>query len=376
MAGVKNADLVDLIETTLPDLPEQYFEVTWTNQDYEACRIYQRDRMEIDGGTSIKRKVMFNPTGNARYRRLFDTDDPAVSDVMHEIDVPWTQIGTHYSWDKLEILRNRNSAKGFIRLLETRRIDGLWSLADLIEERFWKTPNTATDDLYPYGVPYYLNMLDADSTTAGFNGQTIRYQNGSVGTTCAGIDASSETKWKNYAGVYTKVDNALLKTFRKAFLKTRFKAPQFINDPSNTRNASKRIYCDADTAVALQDLADARDDFHRGDDLMGNIPARTLGNLRMGDDSVCRINRVPVIYINQLDDVTDPVTSDATAPLYCVDFEKFIPIVQDGFWMEEGEPMTDRQQHTTFTIFLDGAHNNLCLNRRTAGFVIHKPITS
>jgi hypothetical protein len=376
MAGVKNADLVDLIETTLPDLPEQYFEVTWTNQDYEACRIYQRDRMEIDGGTSIKRKVMFNPTGNARYRRLFDTDDPAVSDVMHEIDVPWTQIGTHYSWDKLEILRNRNSAKGFIRLLETRRIDGLWSLADLIEERFWKTPTSSSDDLYPYGVPYYLNMLDADSTTAGFSGQTIRFQNGTTSTTCAGIDASVEAKWKNYAAVYTKVDNALLKTFRKAFLKTRFKAPQFINDPSQKRNASKRIYCDADTAVALQDLADARDDFHRGVDLMGNVPARPLGNLRMGDDSVCRINRVPVIYINQLDDVTDPVTSDAVAPLYCVDFEKFIPYVQDGFWMEESEPMTDRTQHTTFTVYLDGAHNNLCTNRRTAGFVIHKPITS
>lgn len=376
MAGVKNADLVDLIETTLPDLPEQYFEVTWTNQDYEACRIYQRDRMEIDGGTSIKRKVMFNPTGNARYRRLFDTDDPAVSDVMHEIDVPWTQIGTHYSWDKLEILRNRNSAKGFIRLLETRRIDGLWSLADLIEERFWKTPQSATDDLYPYGVPYYLNMLDADSTTAGFSGQTIRYQDASTGTTCAGIDASSEAKWKNYAAVYTKVDNALLKTFRKAFLKTRFKAPQLVNDPANKRNASKRIYCDADTAVALQELADARDDFHRGVDLMGNVPVKTLGNLRMGDDSVCRINRVPVIYINQLDDVTDPVTSDVTAPLYCVDFSKFVPIVQDGYWMEEGEPMTDRSQHTTFTVYLDGAHNNLCLNRRTAGFVIHKPITS
>ncbi len=376
MAGVKNAELVDLIATTLPDLPEQYFEVTWTNQDYEACRIYQQDRMEIDGGTSIKRKVMFNPTGNARYRRLFDTDDPAVSDVMHEIDVPWTQIGTHYSWDKLEILRNRNSAKGFIRLLETRRIDGLWSLADLIEERFWKTPTNASDDLYPYGVPYYLNYLDADSTTAGFNGQTVLFQDGTSSNTCAGIDASVETKWKNYAAVYTKVDNALLKTFRKAFLLTRFKAPLFINDPAQQRNAAKRIYCDADTAVALQELADARDDFHRGVELMGNVPARPLGNIRIGDDSVVRINRLPVVYINQLDGVTDPVNSDATAPIYCVDFEKFIPYVQDGFWMEETEPMTDRTQHTTFTIFLDGSHNNLCTNRRTAGFVIHKPITS
>jgi hypothetical protein len=366
--GVKNADLVDLIETTLPDLPKQYFEVTWTNQNYEACRIYQQDRMEIDGGTSIKRKLMLNPTGNARYRRLFDTDEPAVGDVMYEIDVPWTQLGTHYSWDKLEILRNKNSAKGFIRLLETRRIDGLWSLADLIEDRFWKAPDSATDDLNPYGIPYYLNYLDDDATTAGFSGQTIRYEGGTTGTVCAGLDASTETKWKNYAATYTKVDNALLKTFRTAFLKTKFKAPIILNDPAQPRNAAKRIYTDADVAVSLQELADAKDDFHRGKEVLGNI--------RMDDGGLVMINRLPVIYISQLDDITDPVQSDATAPLYCVDFEKFIPYVQDGFWMEESEPMTDRGQHTTFTIFLDGSHNNLCVNRRTAGFVIHKPITS
>jgi len=369
--SVKNADLVDLIETTLPDLPEQYFEVTWTNNRYEACRIYQQDRMEIDGGTSIKRKLMLSPTGNARYRRLFDTDAPAVGDVLTEIDVPWTQIGTHYSWDKVEILRNKSSAKGFIRLLETRRIDGLWSLADLIEERFWKCPESSTDDLNPYGVPYYLNMLDDDATTPGFNASKIRWANGSTPTTvCAGLDAAAidNERWKSYAAVFTKIDNSLLKTFRTAFLATNFKAPLILNDPSQPRNAAKRIYTDLDNAVSLQELADARDDFHRGKDVLGNI--------RMDDGGLVYVNRLPVVYITQLNDVTDPVKDTATSPIYCVDFEKFIPYVQDGYWMEESEPMTDRGQHTTFTIFLDGSHNNLCVNRREAGFVIHKPIVS
>ena len=67
--AVKNSALLDLIETTLPDLPEQYFEITWDRQDYEFCRIYQTERMEVDGGTSIKRKLMLDDTGNARYRR-------------------------------------------------------------------------------------------------------------------------------------------------------------------------------------------------------------------------------------------------------------------------------------------------------------------
>jgi len=213
-------------------------------------------------------------------------------------------------------------------------------------------------------------MLDADSTTAGFLGRRVVFQDGTTNVTCAGISADTETRWKNYAATYTSVNNALLEAFRTAFVKTKFKAPLIINDPAQKRNAAKRVYCDADTLVKLQTLADARDDFHRGKDVLGNI--------RIDDGATVYLNRLPVIYISQLDDLTNPQTSyaTATAPIYCVDFEKFIPYVQDGYWMEESEPMTDRTQHTTFTVFLDGSHNNLCTNRRQAGFVIHKPIVA
>lgn len=366
--AVENDDLVDLIATTLADLPKQEFEVAWDHTDYEFCRIYQSERMEVDGGTQIERGVMLDNSGNARYRRLFDTDDPAVSDVMTTITVPWCQLTGHYSWDELEIMRNANSAKGFIRLMEVRRTDGLWALANLIEERGWKSPTSATDKLYPFGVPYYINHLTAGSTTAGFNGQTIRYEDGSTGTVCAGIDGSTESKWRNYAAIYSNVDNALLRTFRTAFLKTKFKAPIFVNDPAMKRNAAKRIYADADVCVRLQELADAKDDRHSGKEVLGNI--------RMDDAALVFINRLPVIYQDQLDSFTDPATSTATAPIYCVNFEKFIPYIQDGYWMNEKKPMTDRRQHTTFTVFLDSSHNNLCVNRRTCGFVIHKAISA
>ena len=150
---------------------------------------------------------------------------------------------------------------------------------------------------------------------------------------------------------------AFLKTFRTAFIKTRFKAPLIVNDPQSKRTAQKRIYAGVDTVVDLMDLADQKDDRHSGKDV--------LSNLKVDDGGLVYINRLPVVHIPQLDDV-------AGDPLYCIDFAKFIPYVQDGYWMEEGEPMTDRGQHTTFTVFLDGAHNNLCLNRRTCGFIVHK----
>jgi hypothetical protein len=359
--GVKNSALVDLIATTLNDLPDQQFEVMWDNQDYEFCRIYQNERMEIDGGNQIERKVMLDPTGNARYRRLYDTDTPAVGEVMHTIKVPWTQLGTNYSWDKVEIMRNKNSAKGFVNLLKTRRVDGLWDLANLIEDRAWKTPDSANDDINPYGVPYYLNFFtDASGTvnsSAGFNGVAAKYQNGNFTANIAGIDASEEPKWRNYCAPYTKVDNSMLKAFRIAFMKTRFKVPLLINDPSNARVAAKRIYTDSTTVAELMEFADLKDDNHTGKDV--------LGNLKVDDGGLCFINRLPVVFIPQLEGAD-------YSPIYCIDFAKFIPYVQDGYWMDEGEPITDRTQHTVFTVFLDGAHNNLCINRRTAGFVMHK----
>lgn len=358
--GVKNADLADLIATTLNDLPSQTFEVGWDNQEYEFCRIYQTERMVVDGGTQIERKVMLDNTGNARYRRSFDTDTPTVGDVIHTIKVPWTQIGTNYSWEKFEILQQKNSAKGFISLMKIRRVDGLWALANLIEDRAWKTPTSASDDLYPNGVPYYIKFKTAAgavNASSGFVGATITYQDASTGTLCSGIDSKIETKWRNYAALYSEVNNSLLREFRLAFMYTRFKAPLFVKDPSDKRSGAKRVYTDFDSVARLQDLADQRDDFHRGKDVLGNI--------KMDDTGLVYLNRLPVVPIPQLN-------SASYTPIYCLDFAKFIPYVHEGYWMEEGEPMTDRGQHTTFTVFLDGAHNNLCLNLREAGFVMHK----
>jgi hypothetical protein len=310
---------------------------------------------------------MLSNTGAAHYRRSYDVDNPQIGQVMHTIKVPWTQLSTDYSWDKFEILRNKNSARGFVNLMKTKRIDGLWSLADLIEERFWKTPTSATDDLYPYGVPYYLRMLDADSVTAGFVGKTIRYQDGTTGTVCANIDANTEAMWRNYGDVYTAVDNSLLKKIRLAIMYTTFELPPMIPDPSNTQERGKGIYCDFDTAAALMDLADAKDDRHTGGEVLGNISTK---------DGGVTINRLPVTYVPQLNSVTDVVTSDTTSPIYCVDFSQFVPFVHDGYWMEETEPMWDRGQHTTFTCFVDGAHNNFPKNVRKMGYVLHKAITS
>lgn len=368
--GVDYDKLGDLLATTLKDLPKDEYEVMWDSHDYEFCRIYQEHRRQIDGGTSIQRNVILDRHGRAKYRRLYDTDQPVVDQNQHTIDIPWTQIGTDFSWDVVEILRNKSSTKGFINLLENRRTERMWDLAELIEDRGWATPTSATDKLYPYGIPYYINFLDNGSTTGGFHGKTIRYQGGTTGTICAGIDAATESKWRNYADVYTKVDNSLLRKMRSAVRRTRFRPAPFVNKPGKDNVGPViKLYVNDDTATELEDLADKRDDM--------TAPKELAGKMLHSFDGTVYFNKMPVIYIDRLDGftVTDGGgNSFEPDPIYCVDWSKLEPVVQDGYWMEEGKPMVDRGQHTTFTVYLDGSHNNLCKNRRTAGWVLHKAI--
>jgi len=357
--GVAMEDHVDLLATTLRDLPKNRFEVMWTYQRYEFNRIFDTKKISIDGGTSIKRNVVLDHTGQAKFRQMFDIDAVNVAHVHKEIDIPWTQLSTQYAWDEVELMTQMNSKKGYISLIKSRVADSLWAWADLVEDRGWTTPTSATDNLYPYGIPYYLNKLNATITTAGFSGQTIRYGDGSTGTTCAGISALTEPKWRNYADVYTTVDNSLLKKFRKAFRLTRFFPPRFINNPGQDNEYDRVVYAGGDEYDALGDLLDKRDDNHTPQDLMGGV------KVRINDNGVPFINGHPVVYVPVLDDDDDD-------PIYAVDWAKIKAVVQDGYWMKEKAPMESPTQHTVLVVYVDGRCCIMCTNRRTCGFVLHK----
>lgn len=370
--GVDASALADLLATTLRDLPKGEFEAMWDNQHYEFARIYAEERREVDGGTSIQRNVIFDEDGSAAYRRLYDTDSPTVTQNQKVINVPWTQFSFNYSWDELELMRNKNSAKGFIDLIQSRRTRALWSAGNLMETRGWLTPTSATDTLFPYGIPYYVNFLDDGSTTDGFNAKTVRYQGGTTGTIVAGIDGAVEPKWRNYAAVYTRVDNALLRKMRSAVRRTRFQPAKFMMKPGNDKwGANACIYVNDDTCTELEDLSDKRDDNNTPDDLSGKM----LHNF----EGTAHFNRMPIKYVPQLDGFTvtgGSATVNTVDPIFCIDWTKLQPIVQEGYWMVEKKPMVDRGQHTTFTVFNDSCHQNLCINRRTAGWVIHKGIVA
>jgi len=337
----------------------------WTHHEYEFNRIFAEDNLSIDGGTSIKRNVVLNHSGQAQFRRMFDQDQANLDFKHQQIDVPWTQLSTKYVWDIAEILTQQNSTKGYINLLKERMQDALWSWADLIEERGWSTPTDSSDDLFPYGIPYYLNKLDAGSTTGGFNGKTIRYGDTSTGTVCAGLDASLAkfARWRNYADVYTAVDNSLLLKMRKAFRLTKFKAPRIVSGYGQDNSSKRMVYMPGTAFDKMCDMAAKNDDSSTPADLMGGVRVRTDMN---GNPY---INGHPMMYIDNLD-------TDIDNAIYAVDWAKLKVVTQDGYWLEEGKPKNPSNAHTTFVVNVDGRCCILCTNRREAGFVMHNAIAA
>ena len=354
--GVDYDALGDLIKTTLSDYGHDAFEVMWTHQHYEFCERLATSKHRIEGGTTIIRNVMLDHTGQARYVLLFETEDTTIGDVQNQVEVPWALFRTKYAWDVQELARQKGSQHGFIDLLLSRRTDSLWALADKLEAAGWQGRLNASDKRNPYGIPETLPLLDNAVTSPGFKGKTIRYRDGSTGTSFQGLDANTEAKWRNYAFVYTAIDNAFLEDLTRASLLTNFRPPSFVPQPGDDAVGTRRMYSNIGNVVKLIRLANAQDDNNQPKDLAGRLSVNAVGTVMF--------NGMPIIYVSPLD-------SASFAPVYAVDWDKEQAIIQDGYYMEEDDPMRAPHQPSVLQVYVNGAHQNLCVNRRTVGFVGH-----
>jgi len=358
-----------LIATTHTKYPKQELTVTWDDHRFEAARIFNKESIKKQGGTTITGKAVLSPTGNARYIGFYEKDELAQGETVHTYTMPWCRMTTNWSWDELEILMNKADPEGFIDLAKTKDMQAAWDVANLFEAAFWQAPTSSSDDKYPRGAPYYIRMMDKDTTTAGWVGKTIRYRNGTTGTSCSDIDAAVYPQWANWADLYTAVNDDLVDKIRNAFLYTNFRAPLGATQFEVRKAAKRRIYTGFTVKRNIFKYLDAKDDVHASKEMLGRMIVTE------GTDML--INGHDVIPIDTLEGATDPETGDTTDPIYCIDFAHFIPVTYSGYWMKVMGPVHGGTlQHSVWTMFKDGAHNILSDSPRQAGFVIHKALTA
>lgn len=367
-SGISNADLLDLTLTTLENLPKLEFEVALAYQEYPVCnQWFQREKVQIESGTAIKRNIILDTSGNARHVRLYQRTPINVADVHHAITAPWVQVQTHWSIERREMLRNRAPAR-FINLLEGRRVDATVDLADLLEEKAWSTPSSAADDLNPRGVPYWIShrqaAVVAGTDNGGFSAYTVWYSGGTSTTTKGGIDGNlaGNTKWKNWASVYTAINADFVKRLRRAFHACNFRSPIVAKDMKQGPAARFKLYMGLDELVEYEDLVTSAND--------------NLGRDLDPFHGVTTFRRVPIQYTPQLDTFAIGDSATDTSPVYGINHQHFFPFVQDGDWMREEEPMVDVELHNVLTSFLDGSYQYFSKNVRAGGFCLHKTFAS
>ncbi len=356
-SGISNSDLLDLTRTTLQNLPDLEFEVALDFQEYPVCNFwFQKDKTQLESGTSIERNIILDTSGNARFVRLYQKTPINVSDVQQKITAPWVQVQTHWSIERRESLRNRAPSR-YIRLIQSRRVDSTVDLADLLERKAWDTPTSSADDLNPRGLPYWLSKRNSSDDGQGFDASLVRFSGGTTSNDKAGIDGSlaANAKWRNYAFTYTSINAEFVKRMRRAFHATRFRSPLLAKDLEKGPMSKYRIYMGLDEITEYEDLATKQND-NLGRDLDPFHNATTF-------------KRVPIVYTPQL----DPDTDD---PVYGICHDKFFPMVLEGDWMRESEPMMDVEQHNVMTTFIDSSFQFFCLNVREGGWVGHKVTAS
>jgi hypothetical protein len=355
-SGVSNDQLIDLLRTTQTNLPDMDFEVALKYQEWVAVNeVFAKEKIEEDSGTSIVRNIVLDNNGNARMVRLYQKTSLNQGDTQRQITAPWCQTQTYYNVHRQEMLRNRKKAK-FIDLVESKRLDGMISLAELLEERFVKSPENSADDLNPYGLPYWLNKADIGVSSVGdFIGKTMRYGDATTTTTVGGLDGSTYSRWKNWAATYTSVDSDLVARMRRAFHGTSFKSPTIAKDLKDGPASKYRIWLGLDELTAYEDLAT------KANDNIGSDMDPFHGNTTF--------RRVPLQWMPTLD-------ADADNPIYGVNLAMFYPIVMSGDWMREDGPKSDIESHNVFTTFVDGTFQIFCKNRRKAGFVLSNVTTA
>lgn len=360
MAGITIAQAGDLLTTTLARMPRGQFTNTIKHQYYALCeRLFGDGKIRAKGGTRFEKRIRLRENESARGLRLFQSVSRTVVDVMSRLAAEWCHAEGSASWDVRELMMNESDAEDqIIELIETRRQGAYESLANFFEDRGFLTPGSATDDLNPLGVAYWVRPLGTGVTDpiGGHNGTTAVFQDATTSALIGGQDATlaENSRLRNWAATVPtgEITPATMDLIRVACRRTNFRNPAGFRLRENRRVARKRcIYWSQDQADQYARLVNLGPD-----DRNGNLSPYS-GDLPFMDCDTAGASA--------LDNV-------ANSPIYGVNHNHLYVVALKGAWMQEDKPVRDRDQRHVYTMGIDSSYQIFCDNPR-AMWVIHTP---
>ena len=356
MPGVHPTQINDFLVDTLDKFHNKgRFQTYFTENNYFGLdEVFTQDTMKVQSGSQITWFHVFGDTQNFRHANLMEPRGTRnIQDLLSETTVPWKYGDVEAYYQKNRVTMNEG-AEQKVDYVKTQYYGALKSACDGIEQRMYKAPATnATTDKTPWGIPYWIRMSDSAVTTNGFNGKTIRYEDGNTSTTIAGINASNEAKARNWCGIRSTQLIDTIWTIDEGLTAAKITPPKTLEQYVTQRSKKYRCLLSNTDFNAYKKLLSAGPDDRNGDiNPFGNQV--TMHGLRL-------------VNLTWLDGVT-------YSPIYVMDFNKFKPVVHRDYWFQRGEPFALHDPRDVTVVPWDFQYNYIAEDLRYSGFVVHTAI--
>lgn len=351
MATLHPSQIDDLVKSTLEDWGDPNFQmIAQSLQNLIVMKEWLKSNhmMTQDGGKSIKRNLMLRRGTGVDRNFMFASDTTDVPTLLSTTTMEWTHLHKSYGYDYKESLINTGKAM-VTEVLEPRRADCMLAIAEGLENDAWTLRDATDPQIRPNGIPYYV-VAPSSYTAGGFTGG-----NPSGHSSCAGIDASSDTyaNWRNYHDQYVAITRTdWLPKIRTMLRKINFVSP--ITPKQYWQFADTYcLYTDEATINEIETMLDGQNDN------LGSDVAKYMGT--------ATVKRHPVIWVPQLDASTVPLYGRGA--MYAINHSMFKMIVLAGDNMRQTGPFPAANQHDVREVHLDLSYNYLCLDRRVNGVI-------
>lgn len=332
--ALQASNIADLVSSTLNELGRLKF--TDLMADYNRTivlkRLMRKSKMTFDSGKAISFNVLTTTGTNNRFVGLYATDVTDVTNGLTTGEVPWRHFTWSWAMDRREVAMNASDSK-IVDLIKSRRYIEFGGAIVKMEQRFWRAPSS-TDDVSPYGLPYWV----VKNASEGFNGGAP-----SGFTTVGGINPTTYARWKNWTAQYTTVSkDDLIRKMRKAMFYTDFDT--LVDDiPTYNTGDDQAIYTNYSVVQTMEEILEAQNE--------------NLGNDVAPMDGRVRFRNIPITPVYELD-------GDTTNPVYGINWGEFFTAGLKGEWMKETQIPIQPGQHTVSATHTDATFNWMTRNRR------------
>ncbi len=345
-----DASINDMVTTTLNDLGRgRFWQIAQDLQHYELMGFILKtngrkltsgkgkgklDVRVLTNGIGQDETLMTSIGGESRWVGLFDEDVYNFTDVLAKMNVPWTQLVDHMTFERRMLLKNKGAAR-INNVIMPQRMAMMLRVAKTLEKAFFEAPQAGNSKVM-WGLKYWI----VQNSSTGFNGGVPSGFSDTVG----GINLSDHPTFKNYTFTYVAVSKAdLVAKLRTAHRKTDWISPitmaQFRGDTGNRRV----LYVNESTINNIE--------------MVGEGQNENLGRDIASMDNQIVFKRHPIRWIPKLD-------ADTNNPVYMLDKATIYPFVLKGDYLRHSDVHKAPHQHNVLVSDIDLSINTICVNRR------------